>query len=108
MNNCLNGLVFLTLIAGRKQKEALLDALTEGGGRLVNIVYGRGTINAGYLKSILGMVPEENKVVITCLLPGEKSDAVLEMLIKKFNFDQPNTGIAFTIPVEGLSVAKRC
>jgi hypothetical protein len=109
MDNCLNGLFFLTLIAGRKQKDALLDALTEAGGRLVNIVYGKGTVNSShlksiYLKSILGMTPDENKVIITCLLSGEKSDAVFEMLIKKFNFDQQNTGIAFTVPVEELSI----
>ena len=38
-NPC-GGIVFLTLIAGRKQKEALLDALFEAGGRLINVVYG--------------------------------------------------------------------
>ena len=52
---------------------------------------------------MFGLVPEENKVVITCLLPSEKSDALLDMLVEKFNFDKPNTGIAFTIPVEKLS-----
>ena len=104
MNNHLDGLVFLMVIAGRKQKRLLLDALTEAGGRLVNIVYGRGTIDANYLKYILGLTQEESKVVIICLLPGVKADAVLEMLIKKFRFDKPNTGIAFTIPVEKLSI----
>lgn len=94
----------MTLIAGRKQKDALLEALPEAGGRLVNIVYGKGTVNTSHLKCLLGFVTEEDKVVITCLLPGEKTDAVLEMLIKKFNFDKQNTGIAFTIPVEKLSI----
>lgn len=95
---------FLTLIAGRKQKDALLDALSEAGGRLVNVVYGKGSAKSGYLRDMFGLVPEENKVVITCLLPGEKSDAVLNMLVSKFHFDQPNTGIAFIIPVEKLSL----
>lgn len=94
---------FLTLIAGRKHKDALLDALFKAGGRLINIVYGRGSVKSSYIKDMLGLVPEENKVVITCLLPGEKSDAVLDMLVREFNFDKPNTGIAFTIPVEKLS-----
>lgn len=104
MNNCLGSLVLLTLIAGRKQKSALLDALTETGGRLIKLIYGRGSTNAGYFMDALGLVPEVEKVVIICLLPREKSDAVLEMLIKKFKFDKPNTGIAFTIPVESLSL----
>ncbi len=98
-----SGIVFLTVIAGRKQKVTLLDKLAEMGGRLINVVYGRGTVDASYLKCILGMVPEEEKVVITCLLPEEKTDAVFNMLINKFHFDKPNTGIAFTIAVEMLS-----
>ncbi len=104
MDNCLNGLFYLTLIAGRKQKDALLDALTQTGGRLVKVVYGRGSVNASYLECMFGIVPEEDKVLITCLLPGEKADAVFEMLIQKFHFDKPNTGIAFTIPVEKISI----
>lgn len=95
---------FLTLIAGRKHKAALLDALSEAGGHLINVVYGKGSLKAGYLRDMLGLVPEENKVVITCLLPCDKTEAVLDMLVKKFNFNKPNTGIAFTIPVEKLSL----
>lgn len=94
---------FLTLIAGRKQKDALLDVLSEAGGRLINIVYGKGSAKLSYLRDMFGLVPEENKVVITCLLSSEKSDAVLDMLVTKLDFDKPNTGIAFTIPVEKLS-----
>jgi hypothetical protein len=94
---------FLTLIAGRKNKAVLLKALWETGGRLINVVYGKGSVKANYLMDMLGLVPEENKVVITCLLPAEKSSVVLDMLAKKFDFDKPNTGIAFTIPVEKLS-----
>ncbi|SHI07854.1 nitrogen regulatory protein P-II family [Sporobacter termitidis DSM 10068] len=93
----------LTIIAGRKSKNALLDALTEAGGRLINLVYGKGSVKSSYLRDMFGLVPEENKVVITCLLPEEKSDAILDMLVRKFNFDKPNTGIAFTTPVERLS-----
>ena len=96
-------LEFLTLIAGRKKKEALLGALHEAGGRLVHVVYGKSSVKAGYFRDMLGLVPEENKVVITCLLPAEKSSAVFDMLVKKFDFDKPNTGIAFTIPIEKLS-----
>ena len=104
MTNDLSGLVLLTLIAGRKQKDALLNALSEAGGRLVTIVYGKSTVNMSYLKCLLGFVTEEDKVVITCLLPSQKTDAVFEMLVKKFNFDKPNTGIAFTIPIETQSI----
>jgi ABC-type cobalamin transport system ATPase subunit len=93
---------FLTVIAGRKHKGALLDALSEAGGRLIHAVYGKGSVKSGYLADMLGLVPEENKIVIVCLLSAKKSSAVLDMLVRKFHFDKPNTGIAFTVPVERL------
>lgn len=102
-NEATNQLVFLTLITGRKQKDALLNMLTESGGCLISTLYGKGSVKANYIKNVLGLIPEENKVVITCLLNDAKADAILEVLVKKFKFDKPNTGIAFTVPVNQLS-----
>lgn len=96
-------IVFLTLIAGRKQKDALLSSLSESGVHLTNTIYGKGTVKANYMENLFGLVPEENKVVITCVLTREKSNAVMDMLIKKFHFDRPNTGIAFTKHIDRLS-----
>lgn len=96
-------LVFLTVIAGRKQKDALLSALAAAGMQLVHTKYGLGTVKAGYLQSTLGLVPEEKKVLITSLSTRQKANAALGMLVEKFHFDKPNTGIAFTVPVEKLS-----
>lgn len=96
-------IAFWVLIAGRKQKDALLSALLEKGAHLTNTVYGRGTVEASYLQNVLGLIPEEHKVTIMFVLPESKSTAVMEMLINKFNFDQPNTGIAFTVPIDHLS-----
>ena len=96
-------IAFMTIIAGRKQEDALLTALLEAGVHLINATYAHGTVRAGVLQSTLGLVPEKAKVVITCVLPGEKSNAIFAMLAEKFHFDKPNTGIAFTVPVDGLS-----
>ncbi len=103
MNDFTCCIEYLTLITGRKQRAALTHALWEAGGRLIKTVYGKGSAKSNYLLDMFGLVPEENKVVITCLLPHDKAEAVLRMLIDQFHFDQPNTGIAFTIPVEKLS-----
>lgn len=100
----LNDIVFFTVIAGRKHREALLKAITENGGRFINVIYGKGTVNSSSLTEALGFVPEENKVVITYLLAKKNSANMIEMLTKKFNFDKPNTGIAFSVPVGKLSV----
>ena len=102
-NESANKIVFLALIAGRNQKNAILAALAKSGVQLTHVIYGKGSVKASYLKNVLGLIPEENKVFITGLISAEKSDAVLDMLITKFDFDQPNTGIAFTIPIEKLS-----
>jgi len=96
-------IVFLMVIAGRKKEDALLSMLLDVGAPLINTVYGKGTVKAGYLASVLGFVPEENKTVITCLLSDTKARVIEEKLIEQFGFDKPNTGVAFTIPIERLS-----
>ncbi len=96
-------LEFLTVIAGRKMKDQLSAALSGAGGRLMTVVYGKGSVSSDYLRDMLGLVPEEQKIVITCLLPGSKAADIMGMLTGKFHFDRPNTGIAFTIPIEKIS-----
>lgn len=93
----------LVLISGRKEKDSLLTALSEQGAKVINTLYGRGSVKANYLMSMLGCVPEENKAVTTCLVSAQRLDEILDMLSDKFNFKSPNTGIAFTVPVNGLS-----
>jgi len=94
---------FLLIIADRKKKDKLLTSLLSTGARVINAIYAKGSVNAGSFQNVFGFVPEENKIVLTCLLPREKSDETLKMLVRDFHFDKPNTGIAITIPVEGLS-----
>jgi len=96
-------IMHMVLIAGRKQKDRLMTALAEHGGHFFNICYGKGSVKARHLMDAFGLVPEENKVVITCLLSDKEASAVFDMLIADFHFDKPNTGIAYTIPVEKLS-----
>jgi hypothetical protein len=105
MNNCApEHIAFLVIVAGRKQKNALLDILLKMDCRIVNTLYGKSSIRAGHLADMLGFVSEENKVVITCILHKEKAEGILETLKRDFHFDKPNTGIAFTIPISGISL----
>lgn len=97
-------LAFLTVISGRKQRHALADALLAAGGRLMNIVYGKGSAHVDFLREMFGFVPEENKAIITCLVLQSDVDAIMELLVTQFHFDSPNTGIAFTIPIENTSL----
>ena len=97
------GIRQMVLIAGRKQKDKLVKALCENGGHFFNICYGRGSVKARFLMDAFGLVPEENKVLITFLLSEQKVSTIFDLLINDFQFDKPNTGIAYTIPVEKLS-----
>jgi len=102
-NDAPSHLVFLTVISGRKLKSSLTEALWKAGGHLINTVYGKSSAHADYLRDMFGLVPEENKSIITCLLPEKETDTVLDMLISQFHFDRPNTGIAFTISIGNIS-----
>ncbi len=104
MHEELCSIEFLTVIAGRKLRAALLDALAEAGALLTHTTYGKSSVHSGYLQELLGLVPEEHKVLITCLMSGPKAGKALDMLEDKFHFNKPNTGIAFTIPIEKLSL----
>ena len=94
---------FLVIIAGRQQEDDLVNALLDAEVKLLNITYAQGAFTASVLKHVLGIVPEKQKSVITCMVTYEKSTRILDMLVERFFFDSPNTGIAFTIPIEELS-----
>lgn len=98
------GVDFFTLIAGRKYKEEILKLLLKSGCHLIDVVYAKGSVKTGYFKDMLGLVPEEKKVMITCLVSNSLSSELLDQLITKFDFNKPNTGIAFVVPVDKLSV----
>ncbi len=101
-NNEQKKISMLTLIAARPQREALLKALHQAGLKAVNTSYGVGTVRASYLQNLLGLVAEEKKIIITGLILEKKTQALFDMLVRDFQFNQPNTGIAFTTPVGKL------
>ncbi|MDR1934249.1 MAG: hypothetical protein LBS49_01410 [Candidatus Accumulibacter sp.] len=98
-----NEIVLLVVIIERKRKDKLIAMLSEAGGQLINTMYGKGLVKAGYLREALGLVPEDNRVIVTCLLPSEESGPMLDALVDKFGLDKPHAGTAFTVPVEKLS-----
>ena len=104
LNECKHGIDFLTIIAARKHKEEVLKLMLNSGCHLIDVVYAKGSVKTGYFRDMLGLVPEEKKVMFTCLIAGNLSDQLLEQLNTKLNFDKPNTGIAFVVPVNKLSV----
>jgi hypothetical protein len=96
-------IVFLTVIAGRKIKQELVNSLAEFGCTLFDVMYGSGFVKGNDFLAAFGFVDNGGKVIITSLTNGAKVDKIFEMLNTKFNFDRPNTGIAFTVPVSNLT-----
>mgnify|MGYP000849113635 CR=1 FL=1 len=95
---------FLTVIAGRKYKDEILKLLVASRCHLINVVYAKGSAQYGYFRDMLGLVPEEKKVMITCLVTSDIAGKILDQLVSEFNFDKPDTGLAYTVPVDKLSV----
>ena len=102
-NNNASDIMYMVLIAGRRQEDELLDALSTKACHIITIVHATGSVQASVLLEVFGLVPEENKTLITCLASKEESDQIMDMLVADFGFDKPNTGIAYTIPVESMS-----
>ncbi|GAE88823.1 hypothetical protein [Acetivibrio straminisolvens] len=98
------GVDFLTLIADRKYKKEILKLLFDCRCHLIDVIYVKGTVKSEYFRDMLGLVPEEKRVMITGLIAGNLSGQLLEQLVTKLNFEKPNTGIAFVVPVDKLSV----
>jgi hypothetical protein len=92
----------MVVIGERKLKENLIINLNEAGAAVFNIMYGRGFVKSNGLLEALGFVDENTKVIIMCLVKRADCGGAFDMLNEKFKFNEPNTGIAFTVPVEAL------
>ena len=96
-------IVFIVIIAARNKKDEIIELLAKNEAQLINTTYARGSTKASSLLSAFGLVAEEGKVLSSGLMPGEKADKLIDLLNREHDFSKLNTGIAFTIPVEGLS-----
>ena len=97
-----NDLVCMTVVGSRKKKIALLDALTERGAKLINVEFGLGSARVSSYIEVFGFDPEDKKVILICLMRRENAEKMFDVLYKEFHFDEPNTGIAFTLPLDKL------
>ena len=93
----------MVIIAGRKLQDKLMTMVTENGGHIINVFYGKWYVKSGFLTDIFGLADEKPKVVITCLISDAEADAVFSALATDFRFGETHTGIAYTVPVERLS-----
>jgi len=97
------GVQYFVIIAEQKKKDKFLSLLGDYGAHGIEIVYGHGSMSPSAIAAAFGFEAEQGKVLITCLLKTEKAKELLEVLYTDCKFSKPNTGIAFSITVEGLA-----
>ena len=98
-----NGLQYFVIIAEQKKKKTFLTLLDEYGARGIEIMYAHGSMSPSAVAAAFGFESEQKKVMLSCLLKNEKASQLLEVLYRDYKFNLPNTGIAFSIPVEGMA-----
>ena len=96
-------LQYFILIAEQKKKNKFLSLLGDYGAHGIEVVYGHGSMSPGAIAAAFGFEAEQGKVLITSLVKTESAKKLIDVLYNDYNFNKPNTGIAFAIPVEGLA-----
>lgn len=96
-------LQYFVIIAEQKKKNKFLSLLSEYGARGIETVYGHGSMSPSAIAAAFGFEAEQGKVLITCLIRTDNAKKLIDVLYNQYNFSKPNTGIAFSIPVEGMA-----
>lgn len=99
----INGLQYFVIIAEQKKKKKFLTLLDEYDARGIEVVYGHGSMSPSAIAAAFGFESEQGKIMITCLLKNEKAKDLISVLYNEYKFNKPNTGIAFSVSVEGLA-----
>ncbi len=95
---------YYVLICDKKEKKRFIELLASFGGVCIDTMYGRGSAHVGAFATALGLDVEEHKVVISCLIATEKAELLTKQLTHDYNFKGKNTGFAFSISLEALSI----
>ncbi|MBR2350019.1 MAG: hypothetical protein IKA77_05290 [Clostridia bacterium] len=99
-----NSLQYFVVIAEQKKKDKFISLLSDHSAHCIETVYAHGSVGKSALASAFGFEIEQHKVLITCLIKKDNAQALLNTLYEDYNFKKPNTGIAYSIAVEGLAL----
>ena len=88
--------------------DTVLDASCKAGAEGCTIMLGRG-VGVHEKQAILGIPIEPEKEIVMSITYDDKTEAVLEAIVRAGELEKPGTGIAFVLPVEKLvGVVHRC
>ena len=99
----INGLQYFVIIADQKKKKKFLALLDEYDARGIDVIYAHGSMSPSAVAVAFGFESGQKKVMLSCLLKNEKAKQLLDVLYTDYQFDKPNTGIAFSVPIEGMA-----
>lgn len=91
-------------IVERGKGETVIQAAHEAGAEGATLFFGRGT-GVHEHKKILGIPIEPEKEIALILIEKERTDAVLEAIIRAGKLDEPGRGRAFVVSVEKMAGA---
>ena len=97
-----NKLLYFVLICNPKHKNKLYDLLIDNGAGSINTQSAKGSAPQSAILQAFGLESSNKKFILSTLLPYDVAINLINVLYNEYNFNKPNTGIAFTIPVEGL------
>ena len=92
----------LVVIAKRSIREKLVKRLYEFEAAMINQTLVKGSAKEGLLRT-LGFGEETSKVMLSGFIREQHVESVFHVLETEYHFDKPNSGFAFTIPVEEIS-----
>ncbi len=82
--------------------ERIIEATRAAGAEGATIIPARGT-GIHETKKLLGIPIEPEKEILFTIVQAEKSDQVLQAIIKAGNLEKPATGIAFVIELKKVA-----
>lgn len=88
-------------IVERGKGEAIIQATHEAGAEGATLFFGRGTGIHEHRK-ILGIPIEPEKEIVITLIEKEKTDAILEAIVREGKLNEPGRGRAFVVSVEKI------
>ncbi|MBU4492583.1 MAG: P-II family nitrogen regulator [Euryarchaeota archaeon] len=100
MNYLTNFDVIFTIVE-RGKGEVIIQATHDAGAEGATLFFGRGTGIHEHRK-ILGIPIEPEKEIVITLIENEKTEAVLEAIVKAGKLNEPGKGRAFVVSVEKM------
>lgn len=77
----------------------VLEASVKAGASGGTVIFGRG-VGVNEKESIFGVPIEPEKEIVLTLIYADRSDAVLDAIVRAADLNRPGHGLAFVVPID--------